>query len=321
MKVRSMRYAIPTLFAFVALTQAARAGNWHSAGSLRCADCHLQHSSDLSGGTPYEYLLIKNSINELCLSCHDGSDPTAPDVQAPVTMYSGTASQQSAAGYFSNIAQANPNGHDLGLVEPTPLENSGQPRSLTCASCHAVHGNANYRNLLEDPAGVGASLRVAVGTDVFVNRLPDDPPTVGGSAAAYEQANSAYKSGMTQWCSSCHDRLATNVQSLSPAHFDGHPSDISLNQFGPDAHTDSPHWVTGLGEGFPDAGISGIPRVPFQSPQASSFSLATTPMESNEVSCVSCHKAHGSANQKGMLWPYLDGGTTQVSGCQQCHNK
>ncbi len=316
-----MRYSIVIAIFSMILAPITRAGNWHSAGSLRCADCHLQHSSDMNGGTPYEYLLVKNSINELCLSCHDGSDPTAPDVQAPVTMYSGTVSQGSAAGYFSNIAMSNPNGHDLGLIEPTPLETSGQPRELTCASCHAVHGNANYRNLLEDPAGVGASLRVEVGTDVFVKLQPDDPPTVGGSAAAYEQGNSAYKSGMTQWCSSCHDRLATNAQSSSPAHFDGHPSDVALNQFGQEAHTDPQHWVTGLGEGFPDAGISGMPRVPFLSPQASSFSPATTPMESNEVSCMSCHKAHGSGNQKGMLWPYLEGGASQVSGCQQCHNK
>jgi predicted CXXCH cytochrome family protein len=299
----------------------AFAGNWHSAGSLRCADCHLQHSSSQPGSGPFSYLLVKNSVNEVCLSCHDGQDPAAPDVQAPVTMYNSTSSLESAAGFFGLLGIQNANGHSLGMIVPTPLQSTTMSVELNCASCHAVHGNGNYRNLLEDPTGTGVTLRVETGLDVFVNQIPSDPPSVASTAATYERNNSAYVSGMTQWCASCHDMLSLNNLGASPAHFNGHPSDVSLNQYGSAAHTDPLHWTSGLGEGFPDAGNAGIPRVPFLAPQATSFSAAKTPTESDHVSCLSCHKAHGSSNQKGMLWPYFEGGPTYVSGCQQCHNK
>ncbi|HPC11639.1 MAG TPA: cytochrome c3 family protein, partial [candidate division Zixibacteria bacterium] len=87
----------------VLLPLAAAAGQWHTGESLMCQDCHLQHSSEQGepvAGGPYSVLLLKSSINELCLSCHDGSNPTAPDVQSPVQMYQGTPSGESAGGWF-----------------------------------------------------------------------------------------------------------------------------------------------------------------------------------------------------------------------------
>ncbi|MEK7775434.1 MAG: cytochrome c3 family protein, partial [Candidatus Zixiibacteriota bacterium] len=63
------------------------AGNWHVGQSLVCQECHIEHSSE-SGqptpGGPFTSLLVKSSINDLCLSCHDGTDPTAPDILLPI---------------------------------------------------------------------------------------------------------------------------------------------------------------------------------------------------------------------------------------------
>ena len=309
-----------SLLFFLPVSEAV-AGNWHTAGSLRCADCHQQHESGQPGEGPFSYLLVKNSVNELCLSCHDGSVSNAPDVQYPVTMYSSTLSGESCAGSFGMAGQDNPNGHNLGILTSTPLRTSGLPQELTCASCHAVHGNGNYRNLLTDPAGVGDSLRVEIGIDIMVGRMPDDPPTTGGAAAAYEKDNAGYVSGLTQWCSSCHDQLKTNGSAAAPAHFNGHPNDVALNQFGYQPHSDAKHWVQGQGDGFPSSAPAGIARVPVLSPTATSFVASRTPQETDQVSCMSCHKAHGSSNKKGMLWPYLEGGPTFNAGCQQCHNK
>ncbi|MEW6050981.1 MAG: cytochrome c3 family protein [Candidatus Zixiibacteriota bacterium] len=307
------------------LAVSATAGQWHIAGSLPCNDCHVGHGTEggqeIPGG-PFSALLKKNTVNELCLSCHDGTDPTAPDVLSPTPMYSSSPAKESSAGFFLSVLTMNAGGHDLGLPAATPLQAAGVTMELQCSNCHAVHGNANYRNLLEDPAGAGSALEVLLGRDVFTARDPDNPPTASGSAGAYDRSNVAYAANYSAWCASCHDLVRFNTQSAPPAHFNGHPSDIAINQALPDSHTDATHWRMGTGAGFVDGGdAAGIPRLPFVNSQGTDFTTAATPLESNHVFCLSCHKAHGGPNTNAMHWPYVEGGSSFISGCQQCHNK
>jgi hypothetical protein len=67
------------------------AGDWHQGALLLCTDCHTNHNS--SGDLPMRYdgspslttyLLRGADEVSLCLACHDGSQPGAPDVLAPV---------------------------------------------------------------------------------------------------------------------------------------------------------------------------------------------------------------------------------------------
>src|ERR1043166_2310412 len=81
-----------------------RAGDWHYGVSLVCSDCHTQHNSQNgqpmrtdNNPNPAPLLLRRGTPLELCLSCHDGSDPNAPDVISPVSFVS-----ESAAGAFPN---------------------------------------------------------------------------------------------------------------------------------------------------------------------------------------------------------------------------
>src|ERR1043166_7687049 len=80
------------------------AGEWHYGVSSVCSDCHTQHNSQNgqpmrtdNHPAPAPYLLRRGTPLELCLSCHDGSDPNAPDVISPVSFVS-----ESAAGAFPN---------------------------------------------------------------------------------------------------------------------------------------------------------------------------------------------------------------------------
>lgn len=322
-----MNRIVRTAVAFVMLAPGfALAGEWHVGGSLRCGDCHLQHSTDkgqpLPGG-PYSYLLKKTTVNELCLSCHDGSDPTAPDVLIPVAMYSGTPAGQSAAGPLESSGMISSHGHSLDQPVPVPLSTGGQPMSLTCASCHAVHGNANFRNLLEDPAGTGEVNTLVIGAELFQEFAPEDPPSASGSIAAYQADNVAYVKGFSAWCSSCHDQLRTVPMSTLPSHFSAHPSDVPLNMYVPEAHTDPLHWVGGVGEGFITGSVpgSGVRRVPYESPNALDLVSARTIRQSDEVFCLSCHASHGSEFGHALRWPYVEGGPAYIAGCQQCHNR
>jgi hypothetical protein len=301
----------------------AHAGEFHGGDTLTCPDCHTIHYSEdalpptrAEAGGPWSQLLRYSNVNELCLSCHDGSEPKSPDVLDPVTQYAGSGDEHSGGGFFAGgDGFLNVNGHDLGGAGSTvPLSTMGSV-TLSCASCHDPHGNGNYRNLKPDP-GIGAGRPVVLGTDVFENVSPPVPPTEAGVVQAYKRSNIGYRSGMVQWCMECHDLALTGGQTLGTSH----PNEAPMSGFLAAAS----HWVAGTGAGFgtaTDDGLEGIPRLRFQEPAGTSFSTSTTVASTNEVFCLSCHLSHGSSFEYGMTWPSnASGNADQDSGCQQCHN-
>ena len=103
---RSFVLAIVFLFISRALVLA---GEYHAQADAVCSDCHTTHYSErgtlprqAEPGGPFPELLMVGSIDRLCLSCHDGTDPYAPDVMAPVVMYNGSGSECSGGGFFSS---------------------------------------------------------------------------------------------------------------------------------------------------------------------------------------------------------------------------
>ncbi|HEY3414364.1 MAG TPA: cytochrome c3 family protein [Armatimonadota bacterium] len=328
---------LAVLAACLLATGAVRAGEYHGPLQNTCSDCHTAHAS-VRGQTwtPTPHLL-KNSNGEvsLCMSCHDGTDPQAPDIVA-----SGTASNPtdtvttlytskfgSSAGFFQSdyLTASSPYGHDLApaFSVSAPLS-SGYTKSggLTCADCHDVHGNDNYRNLLPDPNPAHpGSYSIVIGTQVKettpVNAQNPNP------AVAYDTANvSLYvNNNINAWCTDCHDLLAANSAGSAPAHFRGHPTDVQIGGIG--KHTDSANWIspgsgpnTGFGSDVNDS-IPGIPRVRYGSPTGSNTIAGST----DTVSCLSCHKAHGSKYKQATVWPLQQAGADMISGCQQCHFK
>ena len=82
----------------------AAGGDWHYGANMVCSDCHTQHNSadgqpmrTDNDPTPAPMLLRRGNALELCLSCHDGSRPDAPDVVTPVGYVS-----EPAGGAFPN---------------------------------------------------------------------------------------------------------------------------------------------------------------------------------------------------------------------------
>ncbi|OFX17076.1 MAG: hypothetical protein A2Z18_00280 [Armatimonadetes bacterium RBG_16_58_9] len=271
----------------------------------------------------------------LCLSCHDGTDPRAPDIissgtaanpsNVVATPY--TSKYGSSAGFFQGdyLAAANPGGHDLrpGVTITAPLS-TGYSKSggLVCSDCHDVHGSANYRNLVPDPnpnhpGSYELVLNRQIRENTPVNTQNPNP------VVAYDTANVSFyvQNNISAWCADCHDLLDQNANGTSPAHFRGHPSDVQL--LGTGYHTDVANWSspgieaqTGFGLDVGDMS-GGIPRLRYGSPTGSNTSAGS----SDTVFCLSCHKAHGSKNEYGMVWPYHREGLDSYSGCQQCHFK
>jgi predicted CXXCH cytochrome family protein len=239
-------------------------GDWHTDKLLVCSDCHTSHNS--AGGSPLRYdnspdpaqhLLRGADEVSLCLACHDGANPRAPDVLAPV----GYVANPAGGAFSSRGGEDTGTAHDL--LPPTPvLVPSGDALMvLTCSSCHDPHGNGNYRNLRNRPGG-----QAGTGTPVVV----DQTKIANGSnpTEVYPESNLKYRSGVSQWCLDCHTQIDVTHS---------HPYDRPISGSFFASYTT---WSSVVGV-----------RVPVQSPTD-----PAVPSTDDQVFCLSCHKAHGTGN-------------------------
>lgn len=309
---------------------------YHYGETLVCADCHTMHAGmqhNYAGGTgpeggipsfpwetpPAARLLKAPDPLDLCLSCHDNM-AGVPDVMGADVNGLGERS----AGFLDLPDQDNPRGHDLGHGLDTGPSGlclrchwaPPEAALVTCIDCHNPHGNGNPRNL-------------QWASD------PDFTPPLGlltregaTGMAAYERANVAYGTlnttalrEVTNMCIDCHhvfsgatytDPDHDGIHSRHPTYDSerGQPNHIVQGEGR--GSTNPAHWNAGTGSGFQ------VPRVPFVTDGAADFAAASlVSAETNGVFCLSCHKAHGSADAFGMVWA-LDGPPARP-GCDQCH--
>jgi hypothetical protein len=303
------------------------------------------------GGNPH--LLLRGTINETCLSCHDGT--TLPDVVAGGASTDITPASTglladyvgdpylNSGGYFlsdwatTGVAAGSKFGHDLKRNAPvTAIQGTwvSEGNGMLCTECHETHGSENYRNLKLQPGGGGTDIDLTVGTasddDVRVNPTLNAPPTgTGYKRLRFRTDNIAFNAPneVSTWCLDCH----TNIDSSTTTK---HPVDRSLDDANP-GNVDVDNWLAGLsggGTGFgttveaTQTGEYGVPRVRFGQ-NGADFAACSTAAGSNEVNCLTCHKAHGSSFDSGLCWPYLRYSTLGYypidtgSACQQCHDR
>lgn len=307
---------------------------FHGKG-LICEKCHVMHYSE--DGTPlpadegpFEHLLIKERSTELCLTCHDGK-VDVPDVMGQDDANGLT---ERAAGFFASVNVENEYGHNLqaGKIGASALcsschsGGSFSTAKMGCTDCHDPHGkdvndslNYSYRNL-----------QWASNPDTSPMFKAFVKPDVTG-LQTYEQKNVGYPAPDTKtsdWrevsniCFDCHHVFGDDGYTRnSKGAIIRHPSTDSqrgirekISKAGL-AQTDIEHWQNGTGTGFT------IARVPFIVPGATDYAEATTVASktgkiANEVFCLTCHKAHGSAYKASLRWS-----PDSSLGCQQCHNK
>jgi predicted CXXCH cytochrome family protein len=300
MNMRLMVLLITGVFLLVGLIfpGAVITGDWHYGGKLACSDCHTVHDS--GGNIPLRYdgvaapapsMLRAATPMALCVYCHDGSRGDAPDVIAPVTYV-----PDPAGGFFANTGGTGSfKAHDLAMQPAVTAPGGTATFSLTCISCHDPHGNANYRNLRVDPTGTGGAPAVTVVAKQKVTANGSNP------SAVYIPSNVTYKSGMSQWCGSCHTNFLGKSMDKEGvgSPWLRHPSDVTISTA---KNVDKARWSGTITN-----------RVPVQSPNDD-----TIPSADDQVFCLSCHKAHGSGNPFALI--YSDGSTLS-STCQQCHSQ
>ena len=323
----------------------AFAGDYHRLQQLVCADCHTMHYSQSHGATPngtgiftplgaagpYEYLL-RNDINDLCLSCHD-NQAFAPDVfESHSNGYLRQAGALNEVG--GNGLYPNASGHTLGSTAVAPGSSPAwsNPAGLECADCHNPHGSTTgYRNLRAGSPSV--SILYSRGDVEVTNDLTKwvfEDASSGVTANHYGQDHitfnepTATASQYAQFCKQCHTNFHGDVGGTeiggigSPAaEFHRHPASTSN--------------IGALGGGHSSMATfsAKVNQVQVMSPtgvRAGSYTALNTDLT---PSCMSCHKGHGNQNPFGLIFmlgsgPMTeqgDAGVDMRNSCRQCHRQ
>ena len=313
----------------------ALAGDYHSGSSLLCSDCHIMHASQSHGynadGTgdipPYDTssaheFLLRNSVTELCLGCHDGQAGIA-DV-----MHTNVNSDVRAAGALNMPGSGTAaSGHSMGSTDVAPGGTWANGDGFTCTDCHQQHGynpvGDPYRNLHYAPGDwAGAALLVdyATGTN---DPLVDVFQTVATGANHYAWDNVAFNepditgSAYADYCKACH----TDFHGVSGSAEMGGASGTNWLR-----HPNADVEIGGVGGGHSSAAVynghTNQVKVMSASGMWDGSNADLTP------SCMSCHKAHGNQNAFGLIFMSGSGATVSEEGdggsgasalCGQCH--
>ena len=291
------------------------------------------------GAAPYDYLL-RNTVNELCLTCHDGS--FGPDVLATNAGAALTTGRQAGALNRDNVAPYfDATGHTLGATDVAPGGTwaPDATHGLECTNCHQPHGYGGptpnpYRNLYYGAGGVpfSPSVTYATGTNVLTADV-FQRTAVTHAPDHYDIANIDFnepdqtKSGYGAWCGKCHTNFhgdATNTEMRNQAGPAGqqwlrHPTaDADIGAVGgghsSSAEFDSTTYRVQVMSGTGNWGTQGF----------------TFPSDPGNLtpSCFSCHRSHGNANAFGLIYPSTvtpatigenGPGTNAKELCKQCH--
>lgn len=323
------------------------AGDYHMGINLICSDCHVMHYSQSHGynpsgsgiftplaAGPHEFLL-RNDVNDLCLSCHDGQ-AFAPDVfEANFNSYvrqAGALNQVGGNGLYPPAT-----GHTLGSTAVAPGGTFSDLTGLSCVDCHSPHGraatgapaNGNYRNLWG-----GSTAPTITYSRGDVEATNDLTRWVFETASSGVNANhygfgaltfnepDASKSVYGAFCKTCH------------TDFHGDVGGTELGGIGTPAIDFHRHPTNGVNIGAVGGGHSSLTRfagkanqVQVMSPtghKAGGYLVTDTDLT---PSCMSCHKGHGNQNAFGLIYmlgtgtitEQGDSGTDMRNSCRQCH--
>ncbi len=259
-----------------------------------------------------------NLLKFSCIGCHartfNGSDGRASSIGGPSAPQVGPMAAPPAGplisgGYFStssdasthNVADIPSTAPDSVLMLKTAsapggsfaLQNGTKPK-LRCDSCHdpAVRHSAagSVRS-----GTAGSSYRMLHGTtgNQYVKGTGDVDFEAGTGQNQYDAAS------MNLFCANCHGLFHGSAGTSSGGAWVRHPTDVTTNSYG--ANYIGGDKVVPVG----DAGL-------------------TADGHTNQVMCLSCHRAHGNASPDMLRFNYSGadnraGDNTASQGCETCH--
>jgi hypothetical protein len=291
------------------LVFAGNAMAFHDGGVAECAGCHTMHNSqdgalvDPAHPTGNAYLLKYGNASDTCLSCHAaygqffGGEGYGPGGD----FYWVTKTYSWSAHGHDSFSTGDSHGHNVispanGLAaDGTLTEAPGGDflsSRLGCTSCHDPHGNMNFRLLYGSAVGPKYDGTRYNFTEEAPLAVGNGRTTYVGSGDETDAKHTVYKSGMSEWCSNCH----TNFHSDNTTNF-VHPTGENLGSTiagNYNAYVSTEDLVSG------DVSTSYLGLVPFEAVNADLGLVDTTnyttgPAGTDQVMCVTCHRAHATA--------------------------
>ncbi len=330
--MKKVLWMVTAIVAMMAM--GAFAGDYHTGGTIICSDCHIMHASQAHGyeadgtgdfaafdATAHEFLL-RNSVNDLCLTCHDGSSSII-DV-----LHTNSGSEVRAAGSLNMTGFGEAaTGHTLGDITAAPGGTWANAAGLNCTDCHQQHGYSPsggnpYRNLTYSPGGAYAYPGMIVDYAVGTNDLLVDVYEVADSGASHYDWDNVFfnepdasASAYADFCKGCH------------TDFHGAAGDVNMGGSG---GTDwVRHPAAGVDIGIAGGGHSSLAVFQGNTNQVKVMSATGDWAAGVDVtpSCMSCHKAHGNTNSFGLIFMAGTGVVTEAGDdgvqakdlCAQCH--
>ncbi len=333
----------------------AFAGDYHKGLTLKCAQCHVMHYSQSHGynangtgyysnpgpGGPFERLL-RDEVNNLCLSCHDNNG-IAPDVLGAANGGIGPTDVREA-GYLNRLGIEGlaPTGHTLDDLSTAPGSNpawkpeneNGAGKGLNCINCHHQHGSASgvtggnaYRNLRTRTGNVTTGAPGYVSYAIGTNDLTKD--VFERATLQYDESKVDFnepdttKSAIGAFCAGCH----TNFHGTP-----GDPNTVGGVASGSGYIEFLRHPTAGVNIGAVGGGNSSLTLYNSHTNKVKVMSSSgnwNPALGDATPTCVSCHKAHGNGNAFGLIYRSGSGTLTENgdSGatygyenlCGQCH--
>lgn len=309
-----------------------------------CSDCHTMHYSQSGGALsswgdsgPYNALLI-----DTCVGCHTGTNSAGSTPYVMSTTEPTYGTDTLAGGSFFWVASGNqdkghnvvgiatgdsqpiPPGFDAGIAAadgsvPGANWSSNQ---ITCAGTYGCHGthdeivaesaiagghHSNSSGAIESPGtSPGGGYRMLVGVAgyedadwEYTKSQSDHNQYKGVDGGSYSDAT------VSSLCRRCHNNFHSDISGSSP--WLRHPIDFDMGS------TAAGSEVRGYGPAYNT-------EVPVASTDVSSRVSTVSFVDDTIVTCLSCHRAHGSYYDKLLRWDYFNSAyVSDTAGCAVCH--
>ncbi len=325
---------------------------------IPCSSCHTMHYSQNGGvlsswgkSGPYKALVVND-----CLGCHTGVNngqnyiPYVYSTSEPLYGQTGTESNTNtlAGGNFFWVANGSDDkGHNVrpfpedSVFGNTPPGGTALSSQLSCAGTNGCHGDRSKQDEFEaiigahhaddttiDGKTVGSSYRFLLGIVGYEDPNWEYQPDVShhNQYKGYDRASETDvdKSTISYFCAECHGYFHNGSGQISNnsagwgSPWLRHPTDYDMSNTGINSeYRDYPgnYAASGASGSNPYSVIA-----PVGSENVSAPKTNITFQKDAIVTCISCHRAHGSPYKHILRWDYYGWPEkTNTNGCNACH--
>lgn len=323
-----------------------------------CSNCHTMHNSQdgsaVDAGGP-----SANLLSDDCVGCHSRTDgvtiETVGSTRIPIVYNQSLPTNPLAGGNFYWIAHdgGDAYGHNVYGISGVDGDLSTAPGSQVtgagCTNCHSTLSSSDpangckgchvprhhaddsdvvvsssggwYRFLGDNPGMIPLTPNGVIGIeeeDWEQSPTNNNHNVYQGTTTLYGKSKATSTNSIGEFCAGCHGDFHHDMNESQPASTAGawirHPSDVVIPNSGEYADA----------FGLPDRDYN--PLVPVAKSTAlvsGDENFASVTIASDVVTCISCHRPHGSPYPDMLRWDYsndCDAGTANAAcGCFSCH--